>query len=182
VKKAIMSNCVVPGPNGDMFAWSVDLEGNFELHDEPSGSLQLLSWLEFCPQDLPAFKNTVDWIRTRNNSIKNGKGSTALSDRSEYGCSSILAVANDLISGYVEEATDFLRSVSMDDFIACESVDSVTGTAASGLAFAAAAGYLVSALVIATGAKTESAPVAGRDVYIAERLSPTPPEIRDSID
>ena len=39
VRHTIMENCVVDGPTGPMFAWSVDLAGRYELYDDPPGSL-----------------------------------------------------------------------------------------------------------------------------------------------
>ena len=37
--------------SGDRFALSVDLEGNYELGDDPTGSLELLTYYEFCSPD-----------------------------------------------------------------------------------------------------------------------------------
>ncbi len=40
VRSAILGNFIVPGPFGKMFAREIDLNGNFELGDDPAGSLE----------------------------------------------------------------------------------------------------------------------------------------------
>ncbi|MCL6450754.1 MAG: glycoside hydrolase family 125 protein [Acetobacteraceae bacterium] len=69
VRKAIRRHCVVKGPLGDMFAWSVDPDrpGSEELYDAPAGSLELLSYLGVCDQDDPVYRNTVAWIYSAHN-------------------------------------------------------------------------------------------------------------------
>ncbi|MGB9620607.1 MAG: hypothetical protein ACPL7K_09365, partial [Armatimonadota bacterium] len=44
VHAAIMGNFVVEGPFGKMFARSIDLDGQFELGDDPAGSLEMLAY------------------------------------------------------------------------------------------------------------------------------------------
>jgi meiotically up-regulated gene 157 (Mug157) protein len=181
VRKAVMSHCIVQGPFGEMFAWSVDLEGNYEIHDEPCGSLQMLCWYEFCSPDLPVYRNTVAWIHSKENpySFETSPFAEAASRRINH--PSILAVGNDLLAGNTESALDFLRRVRMDDLIACESVDENTGVASTGLAYASAAGYLSFALASALNLNTEAL-TSPRRGAAPEKLSIPPPEIRDSID
>ncbi|HOK54305.1 MAG TPA: glycoside hydrolase family 125 protein [Armatimonadota bacterium] len=178
VHQAIMSNCIVEGPFGPMFAWSVDLNGNYELRDEPAGSLQLLSWLEFCTPDLPAYRNTVQWIHSSENPYSFHDAPFAAPGTEHQNQPSILSVANDLLTGRVDHALDFLRRARMDDGIACESVDKETGRVATGPAFASCAGYLAFALGHALGAS-----ILGPEPEPSDRLyEPPPPEIRDTME
>ncbi|HET9869166.1 MAG TPA: glycoside hydrolase family 125 protein, partial [bacterium] len=63
-RKAILRKCQVKGPKGRQFAWSVDLNKNFLLYDEPPGSLLLLPHWGFCKPTFPAWKRTRDWIHS----------------------------------------------------------------------------------------------------------------------
>ena len=178
VHKAISENCVVQGPFGPMFAYSVDLQGNFELKDDPFGSLQLLSWYEFCPADSPTYANTLRWIHSSTNpySFHDAQFAAPGSDSDSH--PHLLSVANDLLTGRIAEAVDFLRRAEMDDGIACLTVDETTGKVARGRAFASCAGYLAFALSQALGA---SAAVA--ELEPSNRLyEPPPPEIRDGLE
>ena len=55
-------------------------------------------------------------------------------------------MANSLLCGRVEHSVEILRRVQMDNGIACESVDEVTGECTTGEAFATCAGFLCYAL------------------------------------
>jgi len=178
VQKAIMDNCIVEGPFGPMFAWAVDLNGNYQIYDNPYGSLQLLSWLEFCQPDLPAYKNTVRWIHSPENPYSFSSAEFAAPGCELVNHPSIVSVANDLLTGRVEQAIDFLKRTEMDNGIACEAVDESTGKAVAGSAFASCAGYLAFALATALGAK-----IFGPELEPSERLyEPPPQEISDSIE
>jgi hypothetical protein len=178
VHKAIMDNCIVDGPYGSMFAWAVDLQGNCQIYDDPAGSLQLLSWLEFCSPDLPEYQNTVKWIYSSENphSFHSAPFAAPGSECGKH--PSILSVANSLLAGRTEQSIDFLRRVRMDDGIACETVDENTGIVASGPTFAACAGYLAFALSTALGGK-----VLGPEPEPSERLyEPPPAELHESME
>lgn len=54
----------------------------------------------------------------------------------------ILSLANSLLCGRVEHCRAILEKISMDNGIACESVDEVTGYCTTGEAFATCAGFL----------------------------------------
>ena len=81
VRNDILSNCIVEGPFGKMFAWSVDLNGNYILNDEPAGSLKLLPYYSFCNIDDTIYQNTVKWIHSEYNIYSFSK-----SPLSEIGC------------------------------------------------------------------------------------------------
>jgi hypothetical protein len=178
VQKAIMKHCVVDGPYGLMFAHSVDLLGGFELGDDPLGSLKLLSWFEFCSAESPIYQSTVKWIHSHHNPYSFHDAPFATPGCREEPHPHILGVVNDLLTGRIDEAIDFLRRTEMDDGIACLSVDENTGQTLSGPAFASCAGYLAFALSSALGA----APVPD-ELEPSDRLyEPPPPEIRDSME
>ncbi|MEN6371238.1 MAG: glycoside hydrolase family 125 protein [Armatimonadota bacterium] len=178
VQKAVMGNCVVEGPFGPMFAWAVDLKGNYQISDDPYGSLQLLSWLEFCQPSLPAYRNTVKWIHSPENPYSFHSAEFSAPGSESVNHPSIASVANDLLAGRSAQAIDFLKRAEMDGGIACESVDENTGKTATGRSFASCAGYLAFALAATLGEKAH-----GPELEPSERLYvPPPQEIVDSID
>lgn len=146
VKTAIYENCVKEKDGLPFFAWSVDLSGNYDIYDEPAGSLQQLASLGFCDKDDEVYKNTVNIIRS-----PDYKYSFAESPFAEIGCPHaphpwILSVGVSLLCNRVESCSHFLHNVVMDNGIACESVDENTGVCTTGAAFATCAGFLCHAL------------------------------------
>lgn len=143
VKAAIHRHCVVQDAEGQkVFAWSVDLAGRHNLYDEPPGSLQLLPYYGFCSQSDPIWRNTAALIRSPAYSY-----SFANSPVAEIGCAHapypwILSLCNSLLSGHAAQAFQELSWIEMDNGIACESVDLVTGCCTTGAAFATCAGFL----------------------------------------
>ena len=59
LRKAIYRHGIAEGPCGPMFAWAVDGRGQFQLYDNPPGSLLLLAHYGFCSPKDPVFKNTA---------------------------------------------------------------------------------------------------------------------------
>lgn len=146
VKQAIYDNCIKPWKSKDVFAWSVDLNGNFDIYDEPPGSLQLLPFYGFVDINDDILKNTIDELRSPDYPY-----SFANSPIPEIGCPHaphpwILSLANSLIFGRKEHCLDILSKIRMDNLVACESVDEITGECATGAAFATCAGFLAFAL------------------------------------
>jgi hypothetical protein len=149
IEKAIWEHCVVEHQGRKIFAWSVDLQGNWRLYDEPPGSLQLLPFYGFCLPSDPVYQNTVAEIRNPDNPLSFQNCPIA-----EIGCEHaphpwILSVANSLLCGRKEESRELLQKITMDHGIACESVDEVTGECATGEAFATCAGFLAFVLYYA---------------------------------
>lgn len=149
VRTAIWDHCVVNENGCQMFAWSVDLEGHWNIYDEPPGSLQLLPFYGFCPKENEVYKNTIDFIRR-----PEYRFSFAGKNIAEIGCEHaphpwILSIANSLICGRKEEFMKMLPLLKMDNGIACESVDETTGAVTSGEAFATCAGFLAYSLYTA---------------------------------
>lgn len=143
--QAICEHCIVEGPFGMMFAWSVDGQGSFMLYDNPPGSLQLLAHYGFCSREDTTFLNTVRWIRSSYNRY-------FLADRSFSEAGSLhagnpwpLAACNDLLAGN-ENGIDFLKRATMDQGYFCETIDPESGRVSTGAAFASAAGFMAHAI------------------------------------
>lgn len=143
VRKAIDSNCIFENENGKKYyGWSIDLKGHHNIYDEPPGSLELLPYYGFCDRNDATWLNTVDMIRSPKYEY-----SFADSPIAEIGCAHapypwILSLCNSLLCGYEKQALAELEIVIMDNGIACESVDAVTGECTTGAAFATCAGFL----------------------------------------
>lgn len=143
--RAIYEHCMVKGPVGTMFAWSVDGHGKFFLYDNPPGSLQLLAHYGFCPADETVFKNTVRWIRSSNNSYFLQGGNFEEAGSIHAANPWPLAACNDLLACNAG-AIDFLKRAELDNGFFCETVDPQTGRVSTGAAFASGAGFLVYSL------------------------------------
>lgn len=143
VRAAIYAHCVFHDPEGKpYFGWSVDLQGQHNVYDEPPGSLQLLPYYGFCENTAEVWRNTLSIIRSPAYAY-----SFADAPIAEIGCAHapypwILSLCNSLLCGYKEQAFRELELVKMDNGIACESVNPVTGTCTTGAAFATCAGFL----------------------------------------
>lgn len=151
VKAAIYKHCVFhDGEGKPYFGWSVDLKGQHNVYDEPPGSLQLLPYYGFCDANDEIWRNTVSMIRSPAYAY-----SFADSPIAEIGCAHapypwILSLCNSLLCGHADQAFRELEILEMDNGIACESVDPVSGTCATGAAFATCAGFLCHSMKTAT--------------------------------
>ncbi len=146
VKQAIYRHCVKEKDGRRFFAWSVDLKGDYDIYDEPPGSLQLLPFYGFCDSADEVWQNTVAMIRAADYPF-----SFANAPIAEIGCLHaphpwVLSVCNSLLSGHAETALSHLRLTGMDNGVACESVNETTGACETGEAFATCAGFLAYAL------------------------------------
>lgn len=147
IKNDIVNNCIKQSENGQpYFCWSTDLNGKHDIYDEPPGSLQLLPLLGFCKADDAVYVNTVNLIRS-----PEYKYSFANNPINEIGCPHaphpwILSLANSILCGRLEHSLSILEKLHMDNGIACESVDEITGYCTTGEAFATCAGFLCHAI------------------------------------
>ena len=146
VREAVYDHCVVEHRGRRVFAWSVDLNGHWDIYDEPPGSLQLLPFYGFCADDDEIWVNTVSEIRDAAYPL-----SFACHAIAEIGCKHaphpwVLSMCNSLLSGHGETALEHLARTRMDNGIACESVHEDTGECTTGAAFATCAGFLAYAL------------------------------------
>ena len=146
VKRAIEEHCIKERNGKRFYCWSADLNGNYDVYDEPPGSLLLLPYLGFCKENDEVYKTTVARIRDPEYPY-----SFAGKRIAEIGCAHaphpwVLSVANSLLSGNVVTAVQHLHRMTMDNGIACESVHEDTGECATGEAFATCAGFLAFAI------------------------------------
>lgn len=151
IRKAIEEHCVKLYNGAPVYAWSIDLNGNWNIYDEPPGSLLLLPHYGYCGFDDNVWVNTANIIRSRDY-----KYSFADCPIAEIGCEHaphpwVLSIANSLLSGFAATAGEHLQKCSMDNGIACESVDEYTGESRTGDAFATCAGFLAYAIYKAFG-------------------------------
>ncbi len=176
VKAAVLQHFIVEGPFGEMFARAIDLEGNYELADDPEGSLQLLTYYGFCEPNDPVYRNTVEWINSEHNPDCSGHICASSAEEQGGRPVSILKLANDLLTGRKDDVLQYLKSAPLDDGIACELADASTGKAISGMAYASYAGRLAFALRTALGASRPDAAVKVRKRRASETLYEPPPE------
>lgn len=151
VKQSIYSNMVVKHQEKEVFAWSIDLKGNYNIYDEPPGSLQLLPYYGFCSEEDQVYKNTIELIHSKENPFAfHGY------EFEELGCSHaehpwVLSIANSFLSGRKEQAKNLIVRATMDGGIACESIDENTGQTKTGEHFATCAGFLAYSIYHAFG-------------------------------
>ena len=146
LKETIYRLGVVKGPLGPMFAWSVDGRGNYELYDNPPGSLQLLAHYGFCRKEDSIYVNTVKWVNSLHNPYFCEGGEVKGGAASRHAANPWpLSGVNDLLSLNLWKGS-FFKTASMDNGFFCETVDPLSGKASTGLAFASASGFLAYAL------------------------------------
>lgn len=153
VKAAVYEHCVKEQDGHKIFAWSVDLQGHYDIYDEPPGSLQLLPLYGFCPPDDSVYKATVGLIHSEKYPHFFGGHRIA-----EIGCPHapypwILSICNSILCGDKQAAYRNLMYCKMDNGIACESVNADTGECETGAAFATCAGFLAYAIYEGFGKK-----------------------------
>lgn len=146
VKESIHKHCIKTKNGKKVFAWSCDDEGNYDIYDEPPGSLMLLPYYGFCSSDDEVYQSTMSLIRD-----PDYRYSFAGKPIAEIGCEHaphpwVLSICNSLLSGHKDTALRHLERTKLDNGIACESVDEHTGACATGAAFATCAGFLAYAL------------------------------------
>ena len=152
IQQAVLKNAVTEHNGKRLFAWSFDLQGKYELYDEPPGSLTLLSYLGLCDIDNEIFCNTLAWLYSSAYPF-----SFLDTPFSQLGCAHanhpwVLSYCNAVFSGvYTDETLQQMLTMPMDGGLACESVSEHTGETATGEAFATCAGAYSYALLLAFG-------------------------------
>ncbi len=145
LEEAIYKHCIADGPLGPMFVWSVDGKGNYDIYDNPPGSLQLLPHYGFCSRNDHVFRNTALWIRSSHNSFFHKSSKFEESGSKHAHNPWPLAACNDLLALNIN-GTGFFKNITMDSGLFCETVDPETGVVCTGAAFASGAGFLSYAL------------------------------------
>lgn len=177
VKAAIIEHFVVDGPNGKMFAEMVDLKGGYVIGDDPAGSLQLMTYFDFCQANDPVYVNTVNWIHSDTNPRSGSNHPFAAPPPPGVSNPALVSVVNDLLTGRVDEALSFLRRAKLDDGLACKTVDPDTGEVTGGRAFASCAGYLAFGLRLALNALCPPTAMVEQKRRPSETLYEPPPEV-----
>lgn len=150
VRSAIQAHCVFTHQGREIYAWSIDLTGHWDIYDEPPGSLQLLPFYGYCSLEDEIWRNTTALIRDEAYPL-----SFAGHPIAEIGCKHaphpwILSICNSLLSGHRESALRHLACTQMDNGLACESVQEDSGECTTGEAFATCAGFLAYALLVSS--------------------------------
>ena len=147
IRRDIQQCCIVKKDGKETFAWCVDLKGNYELYDEPPGSLVLLAHLGLCDKTDEVFQNTLSLLQNSPYSFQ-GKRFSAL------GCAHanhpwVISYCNECLAGFATKDTKKqLLTMGMDNALACESINEDTGEVETGEAFATCAGFYAYALML----------------------------------
>lgn len=158
----ISKHGIVDGPYGRMFCYSTDGKGKYKLYDNPPGSLLLLPYYGFCSLTDQVFVNTVRWIMSEENPYftqNEFSGMGCIHAKSPW----IMAYSNCLLANI--DMTHFIKLAEMDNYFACETINSSTGKAKTGRAFATFAGFLAYSIYYYQGNFTRDQEV-GREGYI----------------
>lgn len=143
ITEGIKENCIKEHNGKLVYAWSVNEEGDWNIYDEPPGSLLLLAEYGICDKDDEVYNNTCDMILDKDYYL-----SFADKPFGTIGCLHaqhpwLLSVANNLIANKdINKMLFILNNAPMDNGMACESIDENTGECATGAAFATCAGFL----------------------------------------
>lgn len=142
VKTSIYKHCVKTIDSKKQFIWSIDEDGQYDIYDEPPGSLILLTTFGFCNKDEDAYINSINTILS-----KDYKLSFYDKPFGAIGCEHarhpwILSLANLYRVQNSEATLKKLLLAPMDNGLACESIDEYSGISTTGDAFATCAGYL----------------------------------------
>ena len=143
IDKAIKERCIKTYKGKRIFAWSVNENDEWNVYDEPPGSLLLLPFYEYCSPEDEVYKNTCEVILD-----KDYEFSFADKKFGTIGCLHaqhpwLLSVANNLIARKDTEKMEYiLANAPLDNGFACESFDENTGECTTGSAFATCAGFL----------------------------------------
>ena len=143
ITKGIKERCIKTYKGKRIYAWSVNENDEWNVYDEPPGSLLLLPYYEFCSPDDEVYQNTCNVILDKDYEL-----SFADKPFGTVGCLHaqhpwLLSVANNLIARKDLEKMEFiLANAPLDNGIACESFDENTGECTTGSAFATCAGFV----------------------------------------
>jgi len=148
VKWAINTHCIVKQGETDIYAWAVDLKGNFQIYDDPPGSLQLMPFHEFCSKSDAVWKATIDYLHSTEYRYSFAGKPFAAIGCDHFPHPAVFSMVNMMLGNKAEEGLDLIVRSRMDDGIACESVNEETGALQTGAAFATLAGLLAHVLYI----------------------------------
>lgn len=158
IREDINNNFIIDGKYGKMYAYSIDLEGNYIIDDEPEGSLQLMTYFGFCKNDDPIYQNTLKYILDKRSKEKN---------------INVLSIINDIRTSRCEDGIKTLRSLSELPIAKIIADSEETGE----LHNAAVAGALAFSLRLSLETKqTKKRSFSTKDILI-NSLYQAPPEV-----
>ena len=139
----IWSRCTVEVEGNSVLAYSTDLARDAAIYDDPSGSLRLLPFLEFCELDDPVWTETMSLLRSRRYPLWHGERAfPGEASRSDPDHAVLAALCADLLADRSRDAQALLQRLRLPGGIACDAYDVDTGEAARGPHAAATAGFL----------------------------------------
>ena len=128
----------------NMFCYSTDLGGEFQLYDDPTGSLLMLPFLGFVNKNSKTFRNTVEWILSKRNKFRipgtfAGNGNTHVFHPWIHYYASLLFLG--------DERGEEIFQLDLPGGFACETVDETSGRPRTGIHFPGASGFLAEAIL-----------------------------------
>ncbi|HEX9107280.1 MAG TPA: glycoside hydrolase family 125 protein, partial [Longimicrobiales bacterium] len=142
IEAAIWRDCTTEVKRTPVVAWSVNLQGEAAVYDDPAGSLALLPYLGFCSADDPIWQATLEFLRSPHYPLWLGdRPFPGLAARRHPGAAALAALCSDLLGPRRDAALDLLKRLPLDG-LACEAWDPATGLPAHGPHHAALAGFL----------------------------------------
>lgn len=123
----------------EMFCYSSDLHGRFEVYDDPTGSLILLPFFGFVGKDSNIYRKTVDWIKSKRNKFMINGRYPGLSNRHvnhpwvHYYASLLLVGDSD---------GEIIFNMPLDKGMACETISENSGSCVTGIHFPGSSGIL----------------------------------------
>lgn len=143
LEAAIWHDCTVDVNGTRLLAWSVDLEGEAAVYDDPAGSLALLPFVGFCGVDDPLWQTTMEFLRSRRYPFWLGdRPYPGLASRRHPQAASMAALCADLLGPGGAQALKLLARLPLEDAVACEAWDPETGQPLLGAHHAALAGFM----------------------------------------
>jgi len=124
------------------FVYSSDLQGGYEIYDDPTGSLILLPYFGFVRRTSQLYKRTMTWIESKENPFFiEGKfpGEANRHVRHPW----LHYFASLIMSS--ESKGKVIESMPLDDGLMCETIDEKTGRCLTGIHFPGASGFFVQA-------------------------------------
>jgi uncharacterized protein len=145
IAAALWQHCIADVNGRSILASSADLEGNAAVYDDPAFSLSLLPFFGFCTADDPVWRDTVEFLRSREYPLWRDGKAAGIAERARPQHARLSALCADLLAG-MPGAIDRLQQLRLPGGIAAAAYDSTTAEM-SEPHHAALAGFLAWTLV-----------------------------------
>ena len=154
IAAAVWQFCTTAVGGVNVLVSSTDAEGAAAVYDDPTLSLALLPFFEFCAVDDPVFRSTLEFVRSERYPLWRPGPVPGLASRSDPERARLSALCADLLGSESADALDRLQRVTLPQGLAAAAWDPHTGAAAEPHD-AALAGHLAWALVHAAEPKSD---------------------------